>query len=87
MLKNDWCIDNIKILTNRSNEESSDLICGLLIFKTIDNLMIMDVYQSCDEFFYVRYKELKNKSDRHENYFKCDQLDGLLQLLKNKNII
>ena len=45
------------------------------------------IYQSKDEWFYIRKMVQESEYNYYNNYIKCDQFDGLLKYLKNEGII
>lgn len=45
------------------------------------------IYETSDEWFYVCYTEVKKQRRISENFYKCDQTEGLLQVLKIYDII
>ena len=42
------------------------------------------IYQAEDEWFYVR---ISKWLDNNKEFFKCDQLEGVVKLLKDRNIL
>lgn len=51
------------------------------------NLSEIHIYLMDDEWFYVKLVTSHTSGRVDKNYYKCDQLYGLIELLKDKNII
>ena len=47
----------------------------------------LTVYKDDDEWFYVEHKVYRNRSDADNKYYKCDSLEGLIDLLYDKDAI
>jgi len=52
------------------------------LVKIITKNITIDIYETDDEWFYVVYNHVSTPI----KYYKCDQIDGVLKLLKDKNI-
>jgi hypothetical protein len=52
------------------------------LVKIITKNISIDIYETDDEWFYVVYNHVSTPI----KYYKCDQIEGVLKLLKDKNI-
>jgi hypothetical protein len=58
---------------------------GVLSYRIESNDWICFIFESDDEWFWVNLEE--QKLPCKEYFFKCDQFDGLVKLLKDKKVI
>jgi len=68
------------------NSYDASIMGNVLIYKRYEinnNYFSVDIYLNNDDFFYIKF--FNNKFDLYQ-YYKCDQLSGLLKLLKSKKI-
>jgi len=49
-----------------------------------DERIKLEIYEDFDEYYWVKMDSFRSNSE--DLFFKCDQVDGLLELLKDYNI-
>jgi hypothetical protein len=85
-LNSDWLIvDPSKDLKHMSGPKLSDS-CELVFYKNDGSKLF--IYYSEDEWYYCEYYNVNSESILHRYlYYKCDQMEGLTQLLEDLEII